>query len=30
MLNETGYYKAINAGSISKAKELLNRDIIYN
>ena len=30
MLNEIGYHQAINAGSIKKAKELLNRDIIYN
>jgi len=30
MLNEIGYSQAINAGSITKAKELLNRDIIYN
>tara|TARA_B100001057_G_scaffold258587_1_gene258674 strand:- start:94 stop:426 length:333 start_codon:yes stop_codon:yes gene_type:complete len=30
ILNEAGYSQAINAGSITKAKELLNRDIIYN
>ena len=30
MLNEIGFSQAINAGSITKAKELLNRDIIYN
>ena len=30
ILNEAGYFQAINAGSISKAKELLNKDIIYN
>ena len=30
ILNDAGYFQAINAGSISKAKELLNKDIIYN
>ena len=30
ILNEAAYSQAINAGSITKAKELLNRDIIYN
>ena len=30
ILNDAGYLQAVNAGSISKAKELLNRDIIYN
>ena len=30
ILNEAGYSNAINAGSIAKAKELLNKDIIYN
>ena len=30
ILNDAGYLQAVNAGSISKAKELLNKDIIYN
>ena len=30
ILNDAEYFQAINAGSISKAKELLNKDIIYN
>ena len=30
ILNDAGYFQAVNAGSIPKSKELLNKDINYN